>query len=490
MRLLFLTPQLGAWSTWGKHRAPNIQHAQLAAFLREKGAAEVMALDCRALEINEDEMMEEIKKIRPEAVYVGELLHTTGGAAVIHYFNKAVKRVKEELPSTITIAGGIFYSGLPKESLAANPAIDYLIISEGEYTLWELVEELKTGNPCLSEIDGLGYRKDGEIIINRPRNLIENLDELPMPAYDLFPMDRYVGHTYLKPYVEPVTSRGCKGGCNFCYTWSVYDTRRPKDFLNYRFRSGKKVADELEKLKKEFGVRVAIFLEDDFNENRERVVEMCEELIRRNVDISWMILGRANNYVRDIDIFPLMRKAGCYMALVGIEAATDLELRGIGKGITLQQVRDAIKALREADIASVGTYMMGFWEDDEATIKKRAAFIDEVDPDIAAIQIMTPMPGSPLWDRYIKLGLINPDKIMDEIRYWDFHHPVVPTKHLSLEDISRLANWAYREFFSKPGRLQRALSYYTSPYVALCVRDYMNNATRFEKALKGEDFFV
>ena len=139
-----------------------------------------------------------------------------------------MKAIKERWPDMITVAGGILYTAIPKELLQDNPQIDFALVSvfgDCEYTLWELLEELKKAAPNFQQIKGLCYAKDNEIILTPRRPLITDLDELPMPAYDLFPMDRYCGYSVLPNYTEAVTSRGCEGACHFCYEWWLVDAR-------------------------------------------------------------------------------------------------------------------------------------------------------------------------------------------------------------------------------------------------------------------------
>jgi len=488
MKLLFLQPQLGAWSTWGKHRAPNINHAQLAAYLREKNPEiELAVLDCRALELGEEEMLNRVGQIKPDVVYLGDILHTTGGAAIIYRYNQAAKKVKENYPATTIIVGGLYYSALPERILTENSSIDYVILGEGEITLSELMKELTRTKPALEKVKGLAYGHNHQISLNDPRPLIEDLDKLPCPAYDLFPMDQYVGYSYLKPYVETWNSRGCPAGCAFCYEWSQFDTRSRNDLRNYRARSGKLVAQEMELLAKKYGLKNIVMMDDAFNVQRDRVIEFCQEMIEKRLGTDWLMLGRAPNYVRDQDLFPLMKEAGAACCLVGLEVATDDELKALKKGITTQQVAETIAKLRKAGIASVLTWMIGFWEDSEEVIKERYRFVDQIDPDLMALQVLNPMPGSPLWDEAWKKDLIE----VDDLSQWDFHRPVMPTKYLSRERLAELGAWTLQDFYQKEGRIERIFKNPDfAPMAKVIFQSYLDNAANFEKAIKGEAVFV
>lgn len=492
MKILFVQPPLGAWATWGTHKALNIGHAQLAGYLRQHNpGTEIAVLDCRAFGLTDAQMLEKVGEIKPDIVYLGDILHTTGGLAVVFIYNEAARRIKERYPHVKTVVGGIFYASASEFTMKENSHLDFCIAGECEASLSELLKELGKSKPDISSVKGICWRKNGVLTLNAYRPLIQDLDSLPMPAYDLFPMDTYVGHTYWKNYSETWNSRGCPAACTFCYEWGQYDPRGNQDLKNYRYRSGKKVVDEMELLYDKFGTRTIVMMDDTYNVYRSRVEETIEECLRRNLQMKWMPLGRAPYFIRDIDLFKDLRRSGCFMCLVGLEVADDEELKRIKKGITVEQVKETVAKLREAGIATVLTWMVGFEEDDEEKIKSRFAAVDEVDPDIIALQFLTPIPGSPIWDEATKKGLVHIDDLNKKIRQWDFHQPILPTNHLSIQQVADLGSWAFREFYSKPGRLQRAMHNRNyDPLVGSCVRDFMNNVNHFQKESHGTRSYV
>jgi radical SAM superfamily enzyme YgiQ (UPF0313 family) len=454
-------------------------HAQLAAYLRTKGLAEVEALDCRALDMDWDAMMKSVKASKPDMVFVGELLHSTCGAAVIWYFNEGLRLIKEAMPGVKTVAGGLWYSGDYERQMRLNPWIDYIMIGEAELTMEDLMNNLRSKTKNERDIPGLVSRKDGAIIIGPHRDLIPDLNVLPMPAYDLFPMDKYVGHTYWKPFAELMTSRGCPGKCHFCYEWALYDSRSAaKDFTSWRGLKGTRIVDELDILEKQYGITTVVFQDDAFNSDTEAMIEFCEEKIKRGNKIQWVCLGRADQWISQHAILPLMKKAGLFLALTGVEVEDDLTLTKTGKGVTIDQIKRTIQILRDQDIGSVGTVLVGLKDDTEAKIKERLRVADEIDPDIFALDYLTPVPNSPDWKYGIKKGWFDPDKI--DLKTWDFQHPVIPTDHLSVEDVGRLGAWCMREYYSKPERIHRIFSSNYDDKVKLCVKDFMDNISKWE----------
>jgi anaerobic magnesium-protoporphyrin IX monomethyl ester cyclase len=480
MKVLFLTPPIKAWDSHGMHKAANQMHAQAAAYVRTKGIATVEALDCRALDYDWNKMLEVVAQKQPDMVFVGDQLFSTCGAAVIWYFNEALRMIKEKMPNIITVASGLWYSADYDRQMRLNPTIDYILIGEAELTLEELINNLKTKSKDMRDIPGLVCRRDTSTIVVGPhRGLIPDLNVLPMPAYDLFPMDKYVGHTYWKPFAELMTSRGCPGKCHFCYEWALYDSRSAaQDFSSWRGMTGKRIVDELDVLEKQYGVITVVMQDDAFNSDTKAMIEFCEEKIKRGNKIGWVCLGRADQWISQKDILPLMRKAGLFMALTGVEVEDDMTLTKTGKGVTVGQIKETIEILRAQNIGTVGTVLIGLREDTEEKIKRRLQTADEIDPDVFALDYLTPVPNSPDWRYAIKQGWIDPEKI--NLKDWDFQHPVIPTDHLSVEDVGRLGAWCMREYYSKPERIHRIMESDYDIRVKLCVKDFMSNIAKWE----------
>jgi anaerobic magnesium-protoporphyrin IX monomethyl ester cyclase len=484
MKLLFITPPMGNWAPWGdRHIAVNSLYSQLAAFVREKNAAEIQVLDCRALGLDDEQMLDELRRRRPDAVFFGAMIAAVGGAATLNRFHAAMKAIKEVSPDTVTIGGGLMYTAVPQKIMSDNPQLDFALVGvfgDNEYTLCELLEELRKPAPNFAGIRGLTWRKGDEIILNAQRPMIQNLDDLPMPAYDLFPMDKYYGYSVIPNYNETVTSRGCEGACHFCYEWWLVDPRSPRDFSSHRTRGGKAVADEMELLNKKYGVKVLTFMDDDFNSDRQKMVDLVEELEKRNLDMSWFCLSRAQNLIRDADLVPRLRKVGMYQVLIGIDGGTDEEIAEAHKGpmkVGVKELKELIQFLRHNDISTISTYLNGFWEDDEAKIRQRAKAVDEIDPDIVMIQVLNPIPGSPIYKAAVKNNIIE----VDNLSLYDLEHCVMPTKHLTRQRLGELTGWAFQSFYSKPGRVDRILNGYSSPYVKMKFLSFKNNAAKYEK---------
>jgi len=483
MKILFVMPKVGSWATHGKHVAPNQLYAHWAAYVREKGYTDVQVIDGKAMEIPMPELVEQVKAKNPDVVVLGEQLHSYGGYGVLKHFKEAAQKIKAALPRTQIIFGGLWYSAMPVQTLEENPAVDFVVMGEEE-SFYDLISALDKKKD-LRDVAGVTARIGGEIVMGPHKSLLTDLDSLPLPAYDLFPMDKYVGHTHWKPFVDMVTSRGCPSACTFCYEWDQYDPRSPSDFLKWRAKSPERVIEELELLYKKYGVQVVVIQDDNFNVDPARVKRFCELKEKKQIPVKWVSLGRAIDWVNCEEILPLMKRTGLFMGVFGIEVTTPEELKKIAKGITIDQIKKTIEILRKNDIAVVADIMMGFDYDNEQIVKQRYEFTDEVDPDVLWIGYVTPAPNSPMWRIALKKNWIDPRKV--DFSQWDFLHPVIPTDHLSIEDLGRLGSWCMREFYSKPGRINRIMESNFDQLAKLCFQDVMAGVGKWEAgATKGE----
>jgi anaerobic magnesium-protoporphyrin IX monomethyl ester cyclase len=312
------------------------------------------------------------------------------------------------------------------------------------------------------------YRQNGAIQLNEYRPLMKNLDELPMPAYDLFPMDKYQGWSTLNHYQEIFTSRGCPFGCSFCIDWVTMDPRGNRDWQRYRIKSASRVVDELELLSEKYGVKCVHIFDLNFNPKRSRVEEFLKEMQKRKPDVKYCFLGNAHSFVRDRDLLGDLHATGFISGVFGLEVADEDQLKKLNKGITVDEVREVTAIFRKIGICSVITWMIGFPDDDEAIIKRRFQALDEIDPDVSSLQMLLPVPGMPAydeWKQYIEVH---------DLKKWDFHQPVVRTKHLTREQLGELAVWANMQFYTRKNRVQRVLeSPVLHPFSKAIFQSYM-----------------
>lgn len=297
------------------------------------------------------------------------------------------------------ILGGHGPSPEPEYFLRKTGA-DAVVIGEGEETVIELFEALGT-HSSLKEIKGIAYLDGGNVQINERRELIQDIDSIPWPAYDLFPMEYYrllrMPHCTHSDFVMPLLSgRGCTFNCNFCY-------RMDKGF---RPRSARAIVEEIQYLKKEFNVSYIAFSDELLMSSQKRTVEICEEFLRADLNIRWDCNGRLN-YAKP-EVLGIMKKAGCVFINYGIEAYDDDVLRKMNKALSIRQIDQGIEQTLAAGISPGLNMLFGHIDDTRESLNAAVEFLIHHDDgaQMRTIRPVTPYPGSPLYAYAIKNGLI------------------------------------------------------------------------------------
>lgn len=277
---------------------------------------------------------------------------------------------------------------------------DFIIKGEGESTIIDLLDHLENKKD-LSNVLGIAYRKDGKTIINPPRPLIEEIDSIPMPAYDLFDVQHYrkikfAGVPKLD-FVMPVLSgRGCTFVCNFCY-------RMDKGF---RGRSNESIIEEIRYLQKNYRINYIVFSDELLMSSISRTISLCEAIIKAKLNIKWNCNGRLN-YAKP-KVLKLMKEAGCVYINYGIEAFDDQILKNMDKVLTTKQIESGIQATTAVGIAPGYNIIFGNIGESRETLMKGVDFLIKYDKEeeMRTIRPVTPYPGSPLYHHAIKEGLL------------------------------------------------------------------------------------
>lgn len=332
-----------------------------------------------------------------------------------------VSKLVKENSDTFVVWGGVHPSLLPKQTLE-NDYIDCVVIGEGEETLLELTEALKTKSP-LGNIKGLGYKKDGKIIFNPQRDFID-LDKLPEMPYYLIDVEKYVAK---KSYAtgRPArnlafyTSRGCPHRCGFCYN-KEFNKRR------WRGKSAEEVVGKMKKLIKDYRINAFEIEDDEFFTNIERVRKICELIIRENLNIDIFASCRVNYVADNINdkYLKLLYRAGFRTLAFGVESGSEKILDLMHKDITINQVFETIRKLKKAGINSKYYFMAGFPTETISDLYKTTDLIQEMKQiaslRIPAWRVFTPYPGTDLYELAVKQGWQAP-KSLEEWANYDFN---------------------------------------------------------------------
>ena len=325
----------------------------MAAALEAAGV-DVKILDLVVYPYNRHILKSILKNFRPQMV---------GITAVTMTFDNAIKvigDVKRINPQILTVMGGPHVTFCARDTLADFPELDVAVLGEGEKTVVELIQAVRH-NGDLNSIDGIAYRKNSEICRTPPRELVQDLDTLPTPARHLLALGRYRA---LGMPISMTTSRGCPFKCIFCVGRKMVGAR-------VRYRSPKNVVDELENLSSMHFNQINI-ADDLFTANKKHCLAVCDEIIKRGLQIKWTSFARVDT-VSD-ELLTQMKAAGCTAVSFGIESANPEILKTIKKGITLQQVEDAVKMCTRAGIIPHASFILGLPGETPRTIKETMDF--------------------------------------------------------------------------------------------------------------------
>ncbi len=405
---------------------PFVSMAELAGSVLYAGA------DCKILDLQISEKpFEEMEKAIKE--YTPNYIGITFTTLLFEEAKIVSKFIKERFPEIKIIAGGVHSSIFPEE-VAEVPYIDIVVYGEGDITLQEIVK-----NKPLNSIKGIAYNKSGQIIKNPPRPLIENLDNLPMPAWHLFNPKMYMNPKAIareSPVGTIGTSRGCVYGCIYCNK-SVFGRR-------FRAKSVSRVVDEFEFLL-ENGFKEIHVWYDMFATDLKRAKEICDEIIKRDLKFSWQLeCGVRVNSV-DEEFFRKCVKAGCYKVAFGFESGDDYILKTINKGTTIEQARNAVNWAKKAGMETSGFFMLGLPEDTIETMEKTIKFACSLGLDYAKATILVPLPSTAVFDDFEKKGLL---KTKDWTRY-NFHTASKVYEHpnLSWDILEKYYNKFHKTFY-------------------------------------------
>ncbi len=433
---------------------PPVGVGYLAAMLEKKGA-ECFFLDAIRDRMSPKRIVDLAKRINPDLI----------GLTVLTPIYKNTKNLVFELKRNgfIVVLGGPHASAIPKETLADMNA-DFLVFGEGELTIVELCtylnlkKSVKKGHSkkiVLEKIKGLTFRKNNEILMNPPRELIINIDDIPFPSWHLFPPNKYpfapqgtMAKNY--PIANVVTSRGCPYGCTFCSTNIIWKRR-------FRTRSAKNIVDEIEMLVEKFGVKEIHFIDDNLTMQKQRVIEMCDELNKRNIKVSWACPNGVRIDRVDRELLRAMKKSGCYSLTFGIESGNQEVLNNINKNINLKQVEEVINMTKEEGIETRGFFIIGLPGESEKTIRQTIDFAKRLPLDFAGFSILVLMPGAELFNRWIKANKINVSNI--DWDKFDSYNAKISICDVSEKRLKQLCSIANREFYLRPRILFGFLKY-------------------------------
>ena len=382
-----------------------------------------------SLKDNDHFVWKEIKETfeiqNPDIVGVSLLSAEVGSALKVSQICKEVNK------KCHIVWGGVHPTFLAEDCLKYGE-VDFVIRGEGEYAMTELCQALSTFDKNLFDIRGLSYRRNGTVVHNDDRDLIEDLDEIPFPAWDtlLYP------ETFdYKSLISIIISRGCPFRCSFCASRSFWRRK-------VRFRSPENMIKEVKLLKETYGINYFMIWDDSFTINKDIVKKYCNALIESKLRIAWKASTRAD--LIDEPLLKLMKKAGCRKLEVGVESGSDRIKKMICKDVSNEQIINAFEIIKKIGIGSGAFFMAGFPEETLEDLRLTFELMHELKADELFFNIFDPMPGTPEYEKCIKLGLLPKDADWNKFLFWPCaHYSVNIEKEEFTKYVHIIAKWLY-----------------------------------------------
>ncbi len=378
--------------------------------------------------------------------YKPDLVGVTSTSPIYHTAKKVAEGIKKSLDVPILI-GGSHACVLPIKTLEDCKCFDFLILGEGEKTIVELADAIEN-KKSLKKIKGLVYRENEKIIQNEPRHYEKNLDNIPFPARHLLKLDKYFWSVPKKGFVKTtsiMTTRGCPFQCIYCSQRNVFGRV-------VRSRSPENIVKEFEEVVNKHGIKHFAVLDDTVTLDRDRIIKICNLLIKKNLNITWEGMTRANRI--DEELLRIMKKSGLVRLSFGIESGNQRILNVIKKGITLEDIKKAYEITKKCGIETRGSAMIGLPSETTKEVMDTLKFIRKLKGcDQIYLNITTPYPGTELYDMAIKgdkgIRLLS----HDFSQYKRYGGPVIEVNNLTRKKLIWLQKLGFLMFYVTPRRM-------------------------------------
>lgn len=431
MKVLFVNPP----QTASKYKfmgviAPPLGIAYMAGVLQENNI-DVEILDASAEDMDFKDVEKELLKRKPDLVALTALTPTIGRAL------ETAQVVKETLPDSIVVMGGYHPTFNFIETLE-DENVDIVIRGEGEYIMLNLVQALENQS-SLHDVKGIVFedKNSKEIVVNPEAPLIQDLDELPFPALNLLPMKKYRLLDMDTHMTTMITTRGCPMQCSFCSSAAMHGKK-------IRERSVENIVDEIEYLNTNYDIDTIAFMDDTFTLKKRKVMAICDEILKRNIEIMWGCTSRVDTL--DEKLLKKMKEAGCITIFIGVESADQQQLDNMCKNTTIAKIENAFKIARKLKIRTIASVALGMPGDTKEIMNKTVKFVHKLKPNYAIYSLATPYPGTRFYKEAFEKNLI---KIKDWSKY-TLITPILETIDCSLNDMRKIQAKAFMKFYLRP----------------------------------------
>jgi len=431
---------------------PPLWGALLAAYLRVKGYS-VILFDAEVENWSYLQTAERIKEAAPRLAVItvsgtnpsASTMNMTGAGTIL-------KHLGEIAPGIKTALVGLHPSALPERSLNEEQA-DFVCQGEGFHTLPALLDALEV-NSGQYDIPGLWYMRDGRVISNGRPTPWENLDELPMAAWDLLPMTKYRAHNWhcfdhineRQPYGVVYTSLGCPFKCSFCCINALFG--RP----GIRYRSPEFVVREVDFLVNTYGIKNIKIIDEMFALNDNHVSRLCDLLIERDYGLNFWAYARVNTV--NPRMLRKMKAAGINWIAYGFESGNKRVLRGVNKGYNRDNVDEIVRITYDEGLYICANYIFGLPEDDHDSMKDTLDLALRINAEWANIYSAMAYPGSRLYDQALAEGWPLPASWQGYSQY-AYETLPLPTKYMSGIEVLRFRDYAFNAYYQNADYLAK-----------------------------------
>lgn len=417
---------------------PPLGILYLAGYLEARTTQQVTVLDAQVEELDYPGLRARVAAEAPDVVGITAMTLTLIDVV------KTVAAVREARPSARIVLGGPHVHLFPEESIAL-PGVDYLVMGEGEEAFADLLERMDDPE-ALARTPGLVFRANDRLVNTGLRPSIENLDALPFPARHRTPYRKYNSLLAAGEIVTTIfTSRGCPFRCTFC--------DRPHLGKKFRAAGAQRVVDEIQQCV-ELGIREFLVYDDTFTIQKGRVIEICDEILRRGLKIGFDIRARVDTV--NEEMLSKLKQAGCQGIHYGVEAGTAHILSILNKGITLEKAQEAFALTRRHGIPILAYFMIGNPSETLEDIRTTFRVIRKLSPDFVHITVLTPFPGTEIYRDALARGIIERD-VWREFAARPDPSFVPPHwgEHFTREELQNLLSEGYKGFYLRPGYILR-----------------------------------
>ncbi len=331
----------------------------------------------------------------------------------------------------------------PMESMERAPEVDVMIVGEPEDSVLALLDLASIDEA--DRVPAAVVRVGTTIVPNKGRGTFAAFPEMPFPAWDLLPLDRYRLPLVTQPYLLVETSRGCPYSCDFCVVPYFHGHK-------FRERSAKRLVDDIERGHREFGIDYFYLWGDTVTLNQKSFSQFCDELTARNLPVRWLANARADN-LQDPAFVERLKRSGCWMLSMGVESASDDTRRDMLKRLEHAKIAVAFRNLRRVGIKSFGFFIYGYPGDTVASMEKTTRYAIDLDADFANFYPAVPYPGTEMYEKCRRDGMLT----TDDWARMEYSYYIMRGSGLDEETVMRALNRARRRFFLRPAYLARHL---------------------------------